>query len=220
MFISIYIMQFYSQYKQDKFCYENFFKDKKNGVFLEIGADDGIDFSNTNFYEKELGWTGICIEPRNVAFNKLIKNRSCHCENVAVSDIESENETFLELEGWGKGLSGLMGKYDPKHLLRIQMEKKHPLHKGSHTTSVKVVKLQSLLDKHDIQHVDFCSIDTEGGELDIMASLDWTKTTIDVITIENNYDYTDIRPFFESKGYTLFNKLAIDEIYVSDRLLK
>ena len=31
--------------------YETYFKDKKNGVFLEIGADDGIDKSNTKFFE-------------------------------------------------------------------------------------------------------------------------------------------------------------------------
>ena len=36
-------MKFYSQFGQDKWLYENFFKNKKNGVFVEIGADDGID---------------------------------------------------------------------------------------------------------------------------------------------------------------------------------
>ena len=46
--------KFYSQCKQDQFVYETFFKDKKDGFFVEIGADDGITFSNTLFFEELL----------------------------------------------------------------------------------------------------------------------------------------------------------------------
>ena len=48
-------MEFYSQYGQDKFLFENFFKEKNNGFYLDIGAHDGITLSNTYFFEK-LGW--------------------------------------------------------------------------------------------------------------------------------------------------------------------
>ncbi len=44
--------KYYSQAGQDKFIYENFFKDQKNGFFIEIGAYDGITGSNCNFFEK------------------------------------------------------------------------------------------------------------------------------------------------------------------------
>ena len=56
------MMKFYSQCGQDKWAYENLFKNKNDGFFIEIGADDGIHFSNTKFFE-DLGWNGICIEP-------------------------------------------------------------------------------------------------------------------------------------------------------------
>jgi len=36
---------------------------KKNGVFVDIGANDGVTISNTWYFEKELGWDGIAIEP-------------------------------------------------------------------------------------------------------------------------------------------------------------
>ena len=65
-------MKFYSQYKQDEWLYNNHFKNKKNGTFLEIGADDGIDKSNTKFFE-DLGWVGMCIEASPKRF-KLLKN--------------------------------------------------------------------------------------------------------------------------------------------------
>ena len=108
-------MKFYSQYNQDKWLYETYFKDKKNGVFLEIGADDGIDKSNTKFFEDTLNWTGMCIEPSPDRFKLLELNRQCVCENVAISNTVGSVE-FLDISGWGKGLSGIVDKYDPKHI--------------------------------------------------------------------------------------------------------
>lgn len=73
-------MKFYSQYKQDEYLYKKFFKKKRNGVFFDIGAHNGIKISNTYFFEKNLGWTGVCVEPRDSAFEELEKNRECICE--------------------------------------------------------------------------------------------------------------------------------------------
>ena len=33
------------------------------GTFLEAGAYDGEDLSNSLFLERELGWTGVLVEP-------------------------------------------------------------------------------------------------------------------------------------------------------------
>ena len=98
-------MNYYSQFGQDEWLYNQFYKNKIDGVFLEIGADDGIDKSNTKFFE-DLGWTGLCIEPSPDRFSKLINNRKCICENIAVFDKECEID-FLDISGWGKGLSGI-----------------------------------------------------------------------------------------------------------------
>ena len=46
---------YFSQDSQDKFV-DDYFKQKTNGIFLEVGAGDGIVFSNTCFLrEKETG---------------------------------------------------------------------------------------------------------------------------------------------------------------------
>lgn len=52
---------------------ERFFKNLKNGVFFDIGAHDGVSLSNTYFFEKELGWSGICLEPIPEVFERLKK---------------------------------------------------------------------------------------------------------------------------------------------------
>lgn len=205
---------FYSQYKQDEYIYNRFFKEKElyNPFFLEIGADDGIKFSNCAFFEKELGWQGIAIEPREVAFNELKKNRNCICLNTALSSEEKECE-FMELFGYGLGLSGIIENYDNRHLDRINIELKNSENKGKMINIVKTKTLGKILDKYNITNIDFLSIDTEGSELDILSTIDFNKIYIKVITIEDNYHSKELLNFFKSKGYKLDRMLHCDKIF-------
>ena len=77
---------------QDVFIYENFFPNKRDGVFIDIGAAEGVSRSNSYFFEKELGWSGICIEAQKHSYGKLIKNRNSICVNACLSDKEEEVE--------------------------------------------------------------------------------------------------------------------------------
>jgi len=205
-------MKFYSQYKQDEWLYENHFKDKTNGTFLEIGADDGVDKSNTKFFE-ELGWSGMCIEASPTRFKLLEKNRTCVCENYAVSD-SIDKVQFMDISGWGKGLSGIVDKYDDQHKQRIESEVLHPLNSGRKVVTVNTELLSNLLDKHDIKKIDFCTIDTEGGEYDIIKTIDFDKYNINIIIVENNYQDTDVNKLLTAKGYRKIHTLAIDDVYM------
>jgi hypothetical protein len=70
-------MKFYSQQQEDKILYEKYLN-FRNGIFIELGAMDGIIYSNSLFFEKELEWTGILIEPTE-QFEQLMINRpNCH----------------------------------------------------------------------------------------------------------------------------------------------
>ena len=48
----------------------------KNGFFIECGANDGVNQSNTWYFEKKLNWRGILIEPVPNLFKELKKNRN------------------------------------------------------------------------------------------------------------------------------------------------
>ena len=85
---------YYSQYGQDKFIHETFFSNKRDGTFVEIGASDGFFISNTYFFEKNLNWKGICIEPNPKLFSSLKKNRNCICYNCCILDCDDEKEFF------------------------------------------------------------------------------------------------------------------------------
>src|ERR1700737_1153698 len=90
--------QFHSQCGQDKYLYTNFFKDKPNGVFVDVGAHDGVSLSNTFFFEKGMTWTGICVEPIPDVFALLKANRNCTCIQACICD-KYESVPFLRIKG-------------------------------------------------------------------------------------------------------------------------
>jgi FkbM family methyltransferase len=65
----------------------------ENGYFIECGANDGVDQSNTWYFEKILNWSGVLIEPLNKQFQELKKNRSKKNKffNLALCSSETEN---------------------------------------------------------------------------------------------------------------------------------
>lgn len=204
-------MNFYSQHQQDEYVYNNFFKDKKDGIFLEIGAYDGVALSNSYFFEKELGWKGICVEPQKNKFDLLVKNRSCICVNGCIADFTGKG-LFLEVDGYATMLSGLVNKYDHKHLARIDNEIR--MFGGSKKeVEVDCYLLSDLLKKNDFKKIDFCSIDVEGAELDILKTINFENFEFDIFTIENNTGTSVIRKFMQEKGYEGIELLGCDEVY-------
>ncbi len=201
----------HSQYGQDVFVNEHFFKNKKNGIFVDIGASDGVLLSNTYFFEKSLEWAGICIEPRPDKFAELCKNRSCICVNGCIADQAGE-QPFLFLEGYTGDLSGLVATYNQHHINRINNEL---IARGGSHQLIKMpcYLLMDILKRCAINHIDYLSIDTEGSELSILRSINFNEVTIDIIDVENNYGDTEIAAFLIEQGYDLVAKIDCDEIY-------
>jgi FkbM family methyltransferase len=204
-------MKFYSQYGQDRFIAEQVFKQKRNGFFLDIGAYDGITMSNTFVFEKEFGWKGVCIEPNPIVFDQLKINRSCTTVNCCISDRECQVK-FMAVSGWGVMLSGILDFFDKRHIERI--DKAIEEHGGrKELIDIPSLPLHKILDKHNINKIDYCSIDVEGGELKVLDSLDFSKVDVRVLTIENNYGTNEVRNYLKPYGYSLIAKIGSDEIY-------
>lgn len=203
-------MQFYSQHGQDKFLYETAFKDRRNGVFVDIGAYDGETLSNTLFFERFLGWGGICIEPLPNAFEKLSATRTCTCLNLCVADYEGEGEFLdVDMHNYGKMYSGLIANYDSRHSQLIQAYAQ-----GGRKISVKVRRLSDILDEAGVTRVDYMTIDTEGSELKILEDTDLSRYDVQYLSIENNYRDQKIVDRMEALGYERIHIFAgFDELY-------
>lgn len=94
-----------------------------------------------------------------------------------------------------------------------EFKKKLDLRGGSaEIIQVQCYNLNDLLNEQNISHVDYLSIDTEGGEFDILRSIDFSRISIDVIDVENNYREA-FEPFLATFGYKKIASLGADEIY-------
>lgn len=203
---------FKSQAGQDKFVYECFFTNKKDGFFLDIGAHDGTSFSNTYFFEKCLGWKGICFEPLPHLFAKLKECRDCICINACVSHTQG-TVPFLHLDSCDEMLSGMCGTYDNRQLLTVMHD--ISVHGGEcKILQLPSVNINTILKEYNVSHIDFLSLDTEGSELEILKSIDFSQITIDVITVENNFNEPYVQEFLEAHGFALIKRMHVDDIYI------
>lgn len=202
---------FYSQFNQDRLI-NYLFAGKKEGIFLDIGANDGIVLSNTYFFEKEKAWTGVCIEPHPDIFKQLQSNRNCFLENCCITDTDG-CVTFRKVSGAANMFSGIVDFMDEVHCKRI--EKRIKEWGGSYEDiRVESREINSILDKYSITQIDYCSIDTEGAELQIIQSIDFDKINIKVFSVENfRKKDKSVGAFLKQKKYCRIPSV-LDDFYV------
>eukprot|EP00438_Fugacium_kawagutii_P035659 Skav205016 [mRNA] locus=scaffold1026:22806:23942:+ [translate_table: standard] len=210
----------YSQYGQDRRimkwlysehaanAYFSYLKGEQlqQGVFIELGAGDGVDKSNTLAFEEKLGWTGLLIEPASSLYQQLVRNRPhATCVQACVAGAVIEKEFFED------GLnSGTTGK-----------------HKLSDVDSniLTCQPLGALIDAYlgsKGNHIDYLSLDVEGSELEILRNFNFKKHQIDVISIELDRSFGETRYKRVSKlltrnGFRFMERIALDEVWVRQR---
>ena len=201
-------MMFYSQIGQDKNVLEHY-NYKKDGYFVEIGAWDGVQLSNTYALEK-LGWSGICAEPIPERYKDILKNRKCKTFNLAV---DKESNKILKFVVSGM-LSGDLARLDVE---RVKKENKN-IGGISKVILVKTINFTEMLDKANAPNfIEYLSLDTEGSEYDILLGLDHNKYRFGYISVEHNYlepGRTNIRNLLLSNGYVFKGANLHDDDYV------
>lgn len=194
----------YSQYGEQEFIL-NFFGDKK-GILVDVGAADGITNSNTKKLI-ENGWGGLLIEPTPINYNKLLK-------------LYSDNDSII-VENCGCGNETKVSKFyidnnDEHHQISTFLEEQK---KGCESyynctfdeISLNLFKTQELFVKHNLYVIDFISIDTEGYDNDVLYGIDFDKTIINLICVENlNQECMD---FLFSKNFNLLHSTSGNKFY-------
>lgn len=192
----------------------DFFKHKKNGFFIEMGAADGILASNTYQLEKNYGWDGILIEPIKDYFNQIAQYRKIKkIFNVCIGEHEG-TVNFTRVEGHSKLLSGISSQYHSEHKKRIEREAKEK-NQQIYFDSVDCKKLITILNQYNITCVDYLSIDVEGGELSVLKSIEMETNKIRPLLIgcENNYKTSDIENYLKQFSYTKIGHIGGDDFF-------
>jgi len=167
-----------SQLRQDLFVlFETEYK--REGYFVEFGATNGIDLSNTYLLESEFSWTGILAEPARVWERQLKINRpNTVIESLCVWKDSNSSLTFNET--------------DSPELSTVDSFSDKDSHKNSRRAGrkyeVKTISLSDLLIKHQApKHVDYLSIDTEGSEFEILNAFNFSDFSFGIISVEHNF---------------------------------
>lgn len=180
-------MKNYSQYEEETVI-KNYFG-KFVGTLLDIGANDGVTFSNSRAL-LEKGWYGVLVEPSIKAFTELSENNShlnTQLHNVAIGEycgladfyesgpLVTENDhslvSTMKIEETARWLT--VSK--PEHKI-VGYEKKQ----------VPVIDFRQLISNSGCTTFDFITIDVEGMELEILRQMDLKKLNCKLICIEYN----------------------------------
>lgn len=201
----LHTLRFHGQNLFDEQLYRTYFKDTCGGTFVEVGANDGETLSQSLFFEDQLGWRGVCIEPQPEKYKELAKRRpKCFNVNAGISLGEEGSEmTFVKIVGYSDMLSSFEQYITPEGWKRINEEVAR-YNQTIERIPVRVMPLFSLLSVLKLSSIDYMSIDTEGNEYEVLQTIDWINTDIRLLFIESGPRQKDqkIRKMLTNLRYT------------------
>jgi FkbM family methyltransferase len=157
---------YFHDFKNDEFADKFIFKGKQHGYFVEVGACSGIEFSQCYFFEKNLNWDGISVEPQKRFQEALKINRKTPCFKCLGNTNEPVIFSETKLEQM-RGLSGV------KNILinheKIEPHKSEWRDSGSIEYLVESFTLLDMLEEYNSPCIiDYLGMDCEGSEYNIL----------------------------------------------------
>jgi len=201
------------------------FKGQRNGFFVEAGAYNGIQESNTFVLERDFGWTGILIEGNSFLVPELrLTSRKAWIADVCLAMTPyPEKVKFIHAPGI---LSAGMIQYsavgmDPTHdnMKKYNEERKDQFISAGY---VECFPAFSILAALNVTTVDYFSLDVEGAELKVLQSIPFDRVNIKVFSCEHwivDGGIPALDAFFKSKNYIRIGKKGSDVFYTQVSLL-
>ena len=171
----------------------HFFRDRRNGFFVDIGCFEPKKFSTTYYLEEHLGWSGIAVDalkelaplwqeqrPRSKFFSYVVTDRSGETvtfwEFGGISSTEREN-----IETWEK--------------LKGQDFKEKPVPRPT-------ITMNDLLEREGVEKIDFLSMDINGTEPTALAVFDIQRYRPELVHIEvHKRNREKLMKYFVDNGY-------------------
>jgi FkbM family methyltransferase len=191
----------YSQYNEELII-RDFFQDKKDGFFVDVGANDYRVNSTTYYLEKNLGWHGIAIDALcsfEAGYLENRKNTRFFC--FFVSDKSDINIDFYATQK----------KYQRRSSANPTWAKEYDLAKK---TTVHTITLNDLLTREGVGQFDFLSMDIELAEPTALAGFDIEKYHPALVCVELHKEVQQaILDYFAKHGYGIVDKYkAVDKV--------
>lgn len=198
---------------------------KTDGMFIEIGANDGKTGSFTYNLAK-IGWSGINFEPVPRLYNLCCKNHKEHINvknyNLALGDSESEVDII------DAGTLSTIDK-DVIELYSNISQFSRAFNSNNSYHKIKLNTLDNILCENNINNIDVLVLDVEGYEENVLKgfSIEKYNPTIFIIEISDQHPdfinndimmkkYNILREYFSTNNYTLLVNDIVDNVYIRD----
>ena len=159
--------------------------DFDGGFFVEAGANDGYLLSNTYYFEKLRGWSGVLVEPVPALAAECRRNRRARVFEAALVAAAAPGETVeLHFAGLMSTVAGALGDEaaTADHVakgLAVQGLT------GSYRLRAPARTLTEILDEARVaREIDLLSLDIEGGEPAALRGLDFARYAPRFICVE------------------------------------
>ena len=187
------------------------FLNYKDGFFVELGANDGIRQSNTFYFEKNLNWNGILIEPIK---SKFIKCKKIDLKNFFI--IKLVWDLIFKSDKIKMIYSDLMTTINDNRIINKVDSSKHAL-KGEQylqkNEKVKEFIVETITLNQNFDDVkapimmDFLSLDVEGSEIEVLNGIDFVNYNFKYIMVESRND-EQLIDYLENKNYYFIKKIS------------
>lgn len=199
---------YYSQFGEDRLL-DKLFQGKRQGVCVEVGANNGIDGSTTLHFE-EIGWDCILVEPNPALCRAVRARRKAQLFECAASS--ASGSAILHVAVGAEQSHAVSALGDERK--SAQILKEH----GFQTEPVEVIlrRLDDILDEAEpAADIDFISIDVEGHELELLKGFSLDRWRPTVLIVEDNSPMWEcaVKNYLKDQGYVRIRRTGVNDWY-------
>ena len=215
LYYNLYIRNFkylfrksYSQFDEDLFL-KRYFKEKKNGFYIDIGCHHPFRGNNTYLLYK-YGWSGINIDLNNLSIDlfRIFRPKDINICS-ALSKEEGEIDYYLPNNNPLSSEITISEKFTK--ILETHHRNKYKRYK------TKSITWKNIIDNYGYKFnlIDFLKIDIEGSDLEVLKSINLNEIKLDLLMIEapdfDRESRNEIISYLQSKNYKILydNKLNV-----------
>ncbi len=195
-----FVYQFKNPPENEQKLIRNFFYNKLDGYYVDVGANEPIKESQTYHLEK-LGWGGLLIEALPYYANLLKKQRSGKVIQYAVSSPKNQNKKLKFIVAGGHSTLN-----------------ENPIALGDFSNKITTVTcrtLDSILkDNKVLEDFDFISIDIEGHELEMFEGFNLNKWQPKLVLLEDHVTNHKKHDLMKKNGYQVILRTGLNSWYV------
>jgi hypothetical protein len=201
-----------------------FFWDKYNLVAMELGAMDGVRFSETLLFEQEFGWRRILIEGNPFYRKALAGANGALAVNAVICEAGQSVHYPKVSTAREAATAGIVEYMTPAFFKSFHYHVYQSCNFTENTSAidwsnancagsvdtVPCVPLSVILDYGHVRHIDFFVLDVEGAELTILKTVPWDHISFSVIVVETDAGFRS--PEYGASVVTYLTQRGYDHV--------